>query len=100
MARREPRLSPDAVRQLERLRADEQRIILDGIKTHLVSGDPLAATRNKFRLRRTSDWADYELRLGDLRVFYRVDGSKLATIMLIGRKKGNVLMVDGEEFEL
>ncbi len=100
MARREPRFSPDAVRQLKRLRTYDQRIILDGIKKHLVGGDPLAASRNKFRLRRTSGWADYELRLGDLRVFYRVNDSKLVTIMLVGRKKGNLLMVDGKEFEL
>jgi len=100
MARPEPRFSPDAVRQLKKLRAYDQRIILDGIKKHLVGGDPLSPSRNRFRLRRTSDWADYELRLGDLRVFYRVDDSKLVTIMLLGRKKDNVLIVDGEEFEL
>ena len=82
------------------MRVYEQRIILEGIKKHLVSGDPLAASRNKFRLRRTSDWADYELRLGDLRVFYRVDDPKLVTITLIGLKKGNVLIINGEEFDL
>ncbi|MGH9461060.1 MAG: type II toxin-antitoxin system RelE family toxin [Vicinamibacteria bacterium] len=100
MARQEPRFSPDALRQLKGLRASDQSIVLDGIKKHLVGGDPLAVTRNKFRLRRMSKWADYELRVGDWRVFYRVDDAKLVTIMLVGREKGNVLRVDDEEFEL
>ena len=100
MARREPRFSPDAVRQLKKLRAYDQRIILGGIKKHLMGGDPLLPSRNRFRLRRTSDWADLRAPLGDVRVFYRVDDSKLVTIMVIGRKKGNVLTVNGEEFEL
>jgi hypothetical protein len=38
--------------------------------------------------------------LEDLRVFYRVDESNLVTITLIGVKRGKVLVVEGEEFEL
>lgn len=98
MAINEPILSPDAVRQFRKLRVYDQRIILDGVRKHLVNTKPAETSRNKFRLRRNSIWADYELRLGDMRVFYRVDESDLVTITLIGVKKGNVLIIEGEEF--
>ncbi len=100
MARLEPVFSPDAVRQFKKLRAYDQRLVLDGVQRHLVHAQPTEASRNKFRLRRESHWADFELRLGDLRVFYRVDESSLVTIALIGVKRGNALVVEGEEFEL
>ena len=96
----EPLFAPDALRQLRKLRVYDQRIIVEGVQQHLVRDHPTRETRNKFRLRRASEWADFELRLGDLRVFYRVDDAGLVTITLIGVKKGNVLLVEGEEFEL
>jgi mRNA-degrading endonuclease RelE of RelBE toxin-antitoxin system len=99
MARQEPVFSPDAVRQFKKLRRYDRRIILDGVKTHLVSR-PGQSSRQKFRLRRASEWADYELRLGQLRVFYHIDPSDLVLITLIGVKQGNTLIVEGEEFEL
>jgi hypothetical protein len=62
--------------------------------------DPLSdETRNRFRLRRLSPHADYELRVEPWRVFYRVQEA-LVIVELIGRKKGNVLLIDGREFEL
>jgi hypothetical protein len=39
-----------------------------------LEGEAEDATRNTFRLRRPSPHADYELREGDWRVFYRVEG--------------------------
>lgn len=96
----EPVFSPDAVRQLTKLRTYDQRLVLDGVQRHLVHARPTETSRNKFRLRRESQWADFELRLGDIRVFYRVDQSNLVTITLIGVKKGNALIIEGEEFEL
>ncbi|HUI25100.1 MAG TPA: hypothetical protein VL403_03360 [Candidatus Kryptonia bacterium] len=57
------------------------------------------ATRNKFPLRRASDVADYELRIEELRVFYRVEGAEVS-ITVVGRKRGNTLIVQGEEYVL
>jgi len=70
---------------------------LDG--KHLAEGDPLATARNKFRLRRPSPHAQYELQLWDWRVFYRVREG-IVEIVLIGEKRGNVLHVGGKEFQL
>lgn len=89
-----------AVRQLKRLRTYDQRAVLDGVQGHLVEAEPDEATRNKFRLRRSSEFADYELRIGDLRVFYRIEASGEIVITVIGIKKGNTLVVEGEQFEI
>jgi hypothetical protein len=48
---------------------------------------------------RYSEHADYELRVDPWRVFYRVR-EKTVTVELIGQKKGNVLLIEGKEFEL
>ena len=59
----------------------------------------MQTTRNKFRLRRASEFAEYELRLDPWRVFYRVRG-KMVEVVMIGEKKGNKLLISGEEFIL
>jgi mRNA-degrading endonuclease RelE of RelBE toxin-antitoxin system len=100
VARRDPIFSPDAARQLKKLRTYDQRVVLDGVQGHLVEADPDETTRNKFRLRRSSEFADYELRIGDVRVFYRIEASGEIVITVIGIKKGNTLVVEGEEFEI
>jgi mRNA-degrading endonuclease RelE of RelBE toxin-antitoxin system len=69
------------------------------MRTHLQDNDATEETRNKFRLRRPSAHAEYELRLGDVRVFYRVRDD-VVEVVLIGTKRGNRLVVAGEEFEL
>lgn len=73
---------------------------MDSIRAQLVLGDPLAGTRNKFRLRRASAYADFELRVDDMRVFYRVTREGVVLITLIGRKLGSRLVVEGKEFQL
>ena len=61
--------------------------------------DPTEESRSRFRLRRISEHADYELRVDPWRVFYRVQG-KTVTVELIGQKKGNILLIEGKEFKL
>jgi len=100
VAKREPVFSPDAVRQFKKLRAYDRSAIIDGVQKHLVEAEPDETTRNKFRLRRSSDVADYELRLGDLRLFYRIAPSGEIIVTVIGVKEGDKLFVEGEEFEL
>ena len=57
----------------------------------------------KFALDPPPDCADYELRVGDFRVLYRVEqeGETIRVIVaLIGKKERNKLIVEGEVFEL
>src|SRR4051812_1707508 len=65
----------------------------------LLSADPLAETRNLKTLRPNAV-AQRELRLqGKYRVLFNVDEEVQAvTIVLVGEKQGNRLIVQGEEF--
>ncbi len=91
--------SDTAVRQLRGIPKGERAFIREEIRKHLAESDPLQSARNKFRLRRPSAYAEYELRLEPWRVFYRVHGS-VVEVVLIGEKRGNTLFIGGEEFIL
>ena len=91
--------APAALRQYKRLPAAARRLLKEEIKEQLALQDPTEETRNRFRLRRVSPYADFELRVEPWRVFYRVQ-EELVIVELIGRKKGDVLLIDGKEFEL
>ena len=65
----------------------------------LSEDDATVEARNRFRLRRPSEFAAFELRVDDLRVFYRVAGNRVQVI-LIGRRKGNHLVINGKRFTL
>jgi mRNA-degrading endonuclease RelE of RelBE toxin-antitoxin system len=90
-------ITTEAKAQLLDLPAREQRIISDGVAARL--GDqPVTASRAIKRLR-PNPMVDYELRLGDLRVLYKVDEENAEVVIaIIGRKVGNALIVEGEEF--
>lgn len=100
MGRKEPALSSDALRQLLRFPVRDQRRLVDAMRVHLFEEDPSLSTRNKFRLRRPSEHADFELRVEDMRVFYRVHEDAAVTVALIGRKQGARLIVEGVELRL
>jgi mRNA-degrading endonuclease RelE of RelBE toxin-antitoxin system len=70
-----------------------------GIEAQLVH-QATEPSRNRKRLRpnRLSEW---ELRVGDFRVFYNVgDDGAVVRIEAIGQKRGNKLWLHGEEYEL
>lgn len=92
-------LSDAAVRQLMRIPKAKRAFLKDGIRQHLAQSDPRQSTTNKFRLRRPSEYAEYELRLDPWRVFCRVHRS-VVQVVLIGEKRGHTLFVGGEEFVL
>jgi mRNA-degrading endonuclease RelE of RelBE toxin-antitoxin system len=91
--------SPAAVRQFKRLPAAARSLLKEMINELLAEQDPTEETRNRFRLRRLSEYANFELRVDPWRVFYRVQ-EKTVIVELIGRKKGNVLLIAGKEFKL
>ena len=92
-------LSPDALRQFRKLRAKDRSRLRDAMLASLGEDDATVEARNRFRLRRPSEFADFELRVDDLPVFYRVAGERVE-VVLIGRKKGNHLVIDGKRFTL
>lgn len=92
-------LSPDALGQLHRLRASERATLREALRSLLGEDDATVQTKNRFRLRRPSPVADYELRVEALRAFYRVEG-KVVRVVLIGRKPGDALLIDGKRFRI
>jgi len=48
-----------------------------------------------------NELAEWELRVGDCRVFYDVnEASDIVKIVAVGYKQGNTLFIQGEEYEL
>jgi hypothetical protein len=74
-------------------------LLREAMTEHLERSDAVESTRNRFRLRRPSVLAEYELRVEDWRIFYRVDESDVY-VALIGRKRGSRLLIGGREFVL
>jgi hypothetical protein len=73
----------------------EQRILEAAITSRL-RHQPTVPTRAVKHLR-TNSFAEFDLRAGDLRALYNVEGDEVV-ILVVGRKVGNKLIVEGEEF--
>ncbi|MCS6976924.1 MAG: hypothetical protein NZM31_07960 [Gemmatales bacterium] len=73
----------------------DQRIIEAAIWARL-EHQPTTPSRAIKRLR-PNPLADFELRVGDFRVLYNVEGDEVV-LLIVGRKVGNKLIVEGEEF--
>src|SRR5437773_9971288 len=88
-------ITEDAERQLQSLPVREQRILEAAIRSRL-EHQPTTPTKAIKRLR-PNPLAEFELRAGDLRALYNVEGEEVV-ILIVGRKVGNILIVEGEEF--
>ena len=93
-------VSPDAQEQLDEFTARDRRKLLDAIDVQL-RHQPLVRTRNRKPLD-PNDLATWELRVGELRVFYDVETEPqpIVWIRAIGRKIRSRLYLGGKEIEL
>jgi mRNA-degrading endonuclease RelE of RelBE toxin-antitoxin system len=90
---------PDAQEQLSRLTKRQQAILLDKIQEQL-HHHPTEETRQRKKLR-PNPLASWELRVREFRVFFDVnEQEQIVFIIAIGRKKHDILYIDGREFEL
>jgi mRNA-degrading endonuclease RelE of RelBE toxin-antitoxin system len=91
--------TPEALEDLRSLRQFDQQQVIAAIEGQL-SHQADQETRNRKRLR-PNRLAEWELRVGEFRVFYDVDPEKAAVkIEAVGSKQGSKLFVHGEEYEL
>jgi mRNA-degrading endonuclease RelE of RelBE toxin-antitoxin system len=90
--------SPSAEDDLASYRVFEQRIIVDAIKAHLMADANLESKRRKKMIE--NRLASWELRTGDYRVFYEIEGDALVKIISIGHKHHNQLLIRGKRVEL
>lgn len=88
-------ITEDAEKQFHALPAYEQRILHAAIVARLQ--DHPTITTKAIKPLRPNQLAAEELRVGDLRALYNVEGDEVI-ILVVGRKVGNKLIVDGEEF--
>jgi mRNA-degrading endonuclease RelE of RelBE toxin-antitoxin system len=93
------RFSEEARVHLLELSPRGRRTVLDRIRTTL-QDQPTVETRN-LKMLRPNPIANYELRVGALRVFFEAaPGQREVLVLAIGRKEGNRLRVGGKEVPL
>ena len=88
-------ITEEANRQFRALPTRDQRILEAAILSRL-QHQPTTPTKAIKRLR-PNPLAEFELRAGDLRALYNVEGDEVV-VLIVGRKVGNKLIVEGEEF--
>src|SRR5262249_9410807 len=88
-------ITEDADRQFRSLSVRDQRILEAAILSRL-EHQPMTPTKAIKRLR-PNPLAEFELRAGDLRALYNVEGDEVV-VLIVGQKVGNKLIVEGEEF--
>ena len=90
---------PDAVEHLQAFSARDRTTVLDQVERQL-SHEPGVETHSRKRLR-PNPLAPWELRIGNLRVFYDVhEETSCVRVVAVGRKRGNRLIIAGEEVSI
>ena len=92
--------SPASEDQLSALTARDRVIVLDAVDEQLAH-EPTAETRNRKPLR-PNPIAPWELRIGDLRVYYDVEAAPepIVHVRAVGIKEHNELRIGGEIVKL
>jgi mRNA-degrading endonuclease RelE of RelBE toxin-antitoxin system len=90
-------LSPAAREHIRDLTARQRTIVLQGIRGQLQS-QPKTATRNRKPLRPES-LAEWELRIGNIRVYYDVtiEPDEVVSIIAVGIKVRNRVRIGSED---
>ena len=88
-------ITAEAETHLQSLTVRERRIVEHAVLTRL-RDQPTTPTRAIKRLR-PNPLVEFELRIGDLRVLYNVEGTEVV-LLVVGRKVGSRLVVKGEDF--
>jgi mRNA-degrading endonuclease RelE of RelBE toxin-antitoxin system len=93
-------LYTDSAREdLRDLPQRSRKLVLDAADRHLLH-EPGTTTRNRKPLRPNS-LAEWELRIGNHRIFYDLDADRqVVKVKAVGVKKHNRLLIRGQEYEL
>jgi mRNA-degrading endonuclease RelE of RelBE toxin-antitoxin system len=92
--------SPETVEHMQALTAGQRKAVLDGVDEQLTY-EPTAETRNRKPMRPNS-LAPWELRLGDLRVYYVVQEQPVPKVLIraIGIKERDQVRIANKVVEL
>ena len=78
-------LSPEAVRDLRSLRANVRTEVRDAIERHL-RARPAKASRSRIKRLRGLTRPQYRLRVGDVRVYYDIEGSEVQILAILSKE--------------
>jgi mRNA-degrading endonuclease RelE of RelBE toxin-antitoxin system len=92
--------SPDTSDHLEALTARQRALVFDAVDEQLAH-EPVVETRNRKPMR-PNPVAPWELRVRELRVYYDIaeQPEPLVTILAVGVKKRDRVVIGGKEYEL
>ena len=92
--------SPETESHFRALAARQRATVMDSVDRQL-GDEPLRETRNRKPMR-PNPLAPWELRIGDLRVYYDAEESPAPKVYIraIGIKKRNRVYIGGEEIQL
>ena len=92
--------SPDAEDHFRKLKAGQRATVLDKVDDQLTY-QPDVETQNRKPMR-PNPVAPWELRIGDLRVYYDFsqEPKKIVYVRAIGIKERNIVRIGGEEIQL
>jgi len=99
MSKYQIEVTVEARTDLDYYAAFERKIIASEIRIQLTH-EPLLETKNR-KLLRDNPISSWELRVGKYRVFYEVHKTaQKVTVVAIGHKEHNVLLVRGKEVQI
>jgi mRNA-degrading endonuclease RelE of RelBE toxin-antitoxin system len=92
--------SPATEQHLRVLNARQRSVVFDAVDEQL-EHEPDFETRNRKPMR-PNPLAPWELRIGELRVYYEIeeDSERVVTIVAVGVKDRNRVLIGGKEIEL
>ena len=92
--------SPATDEHLRVLTARQRTMVFDGVDDQLAH-EPAVETRNRKPMR-PNPLAPWELRIGELRVYYEIveDPEQVVTIVAVGVKDRNRVLIGGKEIKL
>jgi mRNA-degrading endonuclease RelE of RelBE toxin-antitoxin system len=92
--------TPRALDHLRLLSARDRRIIADAVDQQLCQR-PMIPTRNRKPMRE-NPLAQWELRVGDFRVYFRLEETSRPKVLItaVGIKERNIVRIGGEDYDL
>jgi mRNA interferase RelE/StbE len=78
-------LSPEAVKDLGKLRAHERAGVRDAMERHL-RHEPRRVSRSRIKKLKGVRRPEYRLRVGDIRVFYDVSESTVDVLVIVSKE--------------
>jgi len=75
-------LAPEAIEDLDGLKANIRATVRDGLETHL-RREPTKSSRSRIKRLKKMSQPQYRLRLGDVRVFYDVTEEQVEILAIV-----------------